>query len=138
MNITGKVAFGVSSKGVTPALRAISCSPICQCIASAARHGMDISSAISDHMSALHLSKDNLHQQRLMGRDQDLVLALLDIPLVQPRKLIFTIFVPLTPFFEVVLVVQATADGTSSWQMPANVFPFHSGPTEFDDLRVFF
>src|SRR5271156_6370420 len=51
----GKLGFAVSEKGVTPALRAISCSPICQCMASAARHGMDISSAILDHMSALNL-----------------------------------------------------------------------------------
>lgn len=45
----------VSAKGVTPALLAISFSPICQCIASAARHGMAISSAIFDHISALNL-----------------------------------------------------------------------------------
>lgn len=51
----GKAEFAVSEKGVTPALRAISCSPICQCIASAARHGIDISSAILDHMSPLNL-----------------------------------------------------------------------------------
>src|SRR2546421_9235355 len=42
----GKPGFAASENGVTPALRAISCSPICQCMASAARHGMDISSAI--------------------------------------------------------------------------------------------
>jgi hypothetical protein len=44
-----------SVKGVTPARRAISCSPICQCMASAARQGMAISSAMRDHMSALNL-----------------------------------------------------------------------------------
>jgi hypothetical protein len=37
-------------KGVTPARLAISCSPICQCMASTARHGMAISSATFDHM----------------------------------------------------------------------------------------
>jgi hypothetical protein len=37
-------------KGVTPARRAISCSPSCQCIASAALHGMDISSATGAHI----------------------------------------------------------------------------------------
>jgi hypothetical protein len=60
----GKPEFAVREKGVTPALRAISCSPICQCIASAARHGMDISSAILDHMSALNLM--HLNQQDLV------------------------------------------------------------------------
>ena len=53
----GRPGFEVSEKGVTPALRAISCSPICQCMASAARHGIDISSAILDHMSALNLTR---------------------------------------------------------------------------------
>lgn len=42
-------------KGTTPARRAISCSPSCQCIASAARHGMAISSATFAHISALNL-----------------------------------------------------------------------------------
>lgn len=51
----GMPGLAVSENGVTPALRAMSCSPICQCMASAARHGMDISSAILDHMSALNL-----------------------------------------------------------------------------------
>lgn len=41
--------------GTTPARRAISCSPSCQCMASAARHGMAISSATLDHISALNL-----------------------------------------------------------------------------------
>lgn len=41
--------------GTTPALRAISCSPSCQCIASAARHGIAISSAILAHISGLNL-----------------------------------------------------------------------------------
>lgn len=40
----------VSKKGVTPARRAISCSPSCQCMASAALHGIDISSAIGAHI----------------------------------------------------------------------------------------
>jgi hypothetical protein len=60
----GKPELAVREKGVTPARRAISCSPICQCIASAARHGMDISSAILDHMSALNLMHWN--QQDLL------------------------------------------------------------------------
>ena len=43
----------VSEKGTTPARRAISCSPRCQCIASAARQGMAISSATLAHISGL-------------------------------------------------------------------------------------
>jgi len=42
-------------KGTTPARLAISCSPSCQCIASAARHGMAISSATFAHISGLNL-----------------------------------------------------------------------------------
>ncbi len=45
-----------NEKGTTPARRAISCSPSCQCIASAARQGIAISSAIFDHISGLNLS----------------------------------------------------------------------------------
>lgn len=41
--------------GVTPARFAISCSPICQCIASTALQGMAISSATFDHISARNL-----------------------------------------------------------------------------------
>lgn len=36
--------------GVTPARRAISCSPSCQCMASAALQGIDISSATGAHI----------------------------------------------------------------------------------------
>lgn len=45
-----------SEKGTTPALLAISCSPSCQCMASAARQGIAISSATFDHISALNLN----------------------------------------------------------------------------------
>ena len=41
--------------GTTPARRAISYSPSCQCIASAARQGIAISSANLAHMSGLNL-----------------------------------------------------------------------------------
>lgn len=51
----GSMAVLEREKGTTPARRAISCSPNCQCIASAARHGMAISSATLDHISALNL-----------------------------------------------------------------------------------
>ena len=42
-------------KGKTPARLAMSCSPSCQCIASAARQGIAISSAILGHISCLNL-----------------------------------------------------------------------------------
>jgi hypothetical protein len=42
-------------KGTTPARRAMSASPSCQCIASAARQGTAISSATLDHISGLNL-----------------------------------------------------------------------------------
>lgn len=129
----GIPGLAVSEKGVTPALRAISCSPICQCIASAARHGIDISSAILDHMSALNLRPS---QSARSGTTRCRA-RLPNIPLVQPCKLILTIFVPLTPSLEIVLVVQATADCASSWQMLTDVLPLHSVPTELDDLCVF-
>lgn len=44
-----------SVNGTTPARRAISPSPSCQCIASAARQGTAISSAIFAHISGLNL-----------------------------------------------------------------------------------
>jgi hypothetical protein len=48
----------VREKGVTPARFAISCSPICQCMASTARHGIAISSATRAHMSARNLDAE--------------------------------------------------------------------------------
>jgi hypothetical protein len=39
-----------NENGVTPARLAISCSPSCQCMASAARQGIDISSATGAHI----------------------------------------------------------------------------------------
>lgn len=44
-----------SENGTTPARRAMSASPSCQCIASAARQGTAISSATFDHISGLNL-----------------------------------------------------------------------------------
>jgi hypothetical protein len=44
-----------NENGITPARLAISCSPNCQCIASAARQGIAISSAIFAHISDLNL-----------------------------------------------------------------------------------
>ena len=51
----GSMAVLDSEKGTTPARRAISCSPSCQCMASAALQGIAISSATLDHISALNL-----------------------------------------------------------------------------------
>lgn len=45
-----------SENGTTPARRAMSASPSCQCMASAARHGTCISSAIFAHISGLSLA----------------------------------------------------------------------------------
>ena len=57
----------VSENGVTPARFAISCSPICQCIASTALHGMAISSATFAHISAR-----NLHEREKGSADETL------------------------------------------------------------------
>ncbi len=46
----------VKVNGLPPARRAISCSPSCQCIASAARQGIDISLAISPHIFSFNLA----------------------------------------------------------------------------------
>jgi hypothetical protein len=51
----GSVEGLENENGITPALLAISCSPSCQCIASAARQGIAISSAIFAHISDLNL-----------------------------------------------------------------------------------
>ena len=106
----------------------MSFSPICQCIASAARHGMAISSAILAHMSALNLSRVSIWA----GHTTEL-----SVPFVQPSKLILTIFVPLTTPFEVVLVMKTTRDGTSTRKMFADVLPLHSIPAELDNLCIF-
>jgi len=45
----------VREKGTVPARRAMSASPSCQCMASAARHGTAISSATLAHISGLNL-----------------------------------------------------------------------------------
>ena len=131
----GKLGFAVSENGVTPALRAISCSPICQCMASAARQGIDISSAIFAHMSPLNL-KVRFDQQSESSVTRSGVTSR-SIPLVQPRKLVLTIFVPFASSFKIILVVQTATDGASSGQMLADVLPFHTLPTKLNNLRVF-
>ena len=123
--------------GVTPARLAISTSPICQCMASAARQGMAISSAIRDHMSALNLRKRQQCRTNRSGRRvQRFTPAAIDVPLVQPGELIFTIFIPLTPSLEIILVVKTTADCTTAWEMFADIFPFHTLTPKVNDSSI--
>ena len=137
-----------SEKGVTPARRAISCSPICQCMASAARHGMAISSAMRDHISALNLIRSDLGQPCYIEAWKSLCShtrtdrsrsgeTFLNIPLVQPRKLILAVLVPFTPSLKIILIVQTTANGTSTRKMFADILPFHSISTKLDYLCIF-
>jgi hypothetical protein len=53
--VPGLEESGFSEKGTTPARRAMSASPSCQCIASAARQGTASSSATLAHISGLNL-----------------------------------------------------------------------------------
>jgi hypothetical protein len=53
--VEGSLVTEDSENRTTPALRAISCSPSCQCMASIASHGIAISSATFAHISALNL-----------------------------------------------------------------------------------
>jgi hypothetical protein len=121
-----------NEKALTPARWTISCSPICQCMASAARHGNFISSAIFAHISALNLEEGISLLHKIPS-----CATFIDIPFVQHGELILMIFVPFAPAFKVVLVVEATADSASSWELLANVFPLHAVAAEFDDLRIF-
>ena len=121
-----------NEKAVTLTRRAISCSPICQCMASAARHGKVISSAIFAHISALNLEEGISLLHKIPS-----CATFIDIPFVQPGELILAILVPFAPAFKVVLVVEATADGTSTWELLAYVFLLHVVAAEFDDLRIF-
>jgi len=120
-----------NEKAVTPRQRAISCSPICQCMDSAARHGNVISSAIFAHISALNLAEGISLLHKIPS-----CATFIDIPFVQPGGLILTILVPFAPTFKVVLVVEATADSASTWELLANVFPLHAVAAEFVDLRI--
>lgn len=67
----------------------------------------------------------------------DLVRRMSNIPLVQPRELILTVLIPLTPPLQVVLVMKSTRDGTTTWQMFADVFPFHAFAAKLDDFCIF-
>lgn len=80
--------------GTTPARRAMSCSPSCQCIASTARHGISISCATLAHISALNLFS---RRQRLSTNQnsRDEMDEMDYSPLVQACKPILTVFIPL-------------------------------------------
>ena len=123
-------------KGDTPARRAISFSPICQCMASAARQGMAISSAMRDHMSALNLSQ-HVSPRGIEVRQILVQRSTQDIPLVQPSELILTVFVPLAPAFKVVLIVQSTTNGASTRKVFTDIFPFHALSAQVNDLSIF-
>jgi hypothetical protein len=132
MDVGGMGWLFDNEKAVTPARRAISSSPICQCMASAARQGSIISSAIFDHISALNL------KQRSASVTQDRsCTTFLDLPLVQPRELILTILIPFAPSLKIILVMKATTDSTSTCELLADVLPFHPVATAFDNLRIF-
>ena len=135
--------------GVTPARFAISCSPICQCIASTALHGIAISSATLDHMSARNLDQKkcvsllkhhiecHLCDAAALTLGQQSGATFLNIPLVQPCEFILAVFIPLTPPFEVVLVVQSTTNSTATRQVLTDVLPLHAILAELDDFGVF-
>jgi len=117
LNLDVELWFGlVRVKGVTPALLAISCSPICQCMASAARHGMAISSAILAHISALNLQRDSQQCSRRTPvspecgttRSGATRMSKSNIPFVQPGELVLTVFVPFTPSLKIILVMEST------------------------------
>lgn len=95
--------------GTTPARRAISCSPSCQCMASAARHGMAISSATLDHISAL-----NLEIQCELGPLCATSLGFILLPFIQPSQFVFLIFIPLASSFQIILIMKSATDRTAA------------------------
>lgn len=60
-----------------------------------------------------------------------------NLPVVQPRELVSLLFVPLAFPFEIILVVQAAADGAAARQALGNVFPLHARAPELNDQHVF-
>ena len=60
-----------------------------------------------------------------------------NLPVVYPRELVFLLVVPLAFPFEVVLVVQPTADGAAARQPLRNVFPLHARAPELDNQHIF-
>jgi len=60
----------------------------------------------------------------------------LKLPFVKPCQLVLALFVPLTPPFKVVLIVESTAYGASARQSLGDVFPLHATSPELDDEAV--
>ncbi len=119
--------------GTTPARRAISASPSCQCIASAARHGTAISSATFDHISGL-----NLDQQVSFGQfDSVEDSSVRALPLIESCKLVLPFFIPFTSSLEVVLIMQPATDSTTSGKSLGDVFPLHSTSSQINDQSIF-
>lgn len=185
----------VSEKGTTPARRAMSASPSCQCMASAARHGTCISSATLAHISGLNLqlrkaTRVSKSPALAFSRDRESCIEHFDggvdlpagipvptahrsewwlgpsravqplavlleagsartkdptrsrpwiaqtgkqmygvgghSPLVQARKFVLALLVPLAPSLEVVLVVQATTNRTAPREPLRDILPFHT------------
>ena len=50
----------------------------------------------------------------------------IDIPLVEPGKLVLALLVPFTTPFQVVLVMQSTADRAAARQALRDIIPFHA------------
>lgn len=96
-------------------------------MASAARQGTCISSATFAHMSGLNL---------IVKVSVFLLLAncvLFNQPFVEPCELVLSLFVPLAPPFQVILVMKSATDGAASRQPLRNVLPFHAAASQLDD-----
>lgn len=122
-----------SEKGTTPARRAMSASPNCQCIASAARHGIAISSATLAHISGLNLKARKsvrFPSKKLYRKYKSL------LPLIKSCQFVLSLLVPLASALQVVLVMQATANGTASRQSPGNILPLHSPSPQINDQCI--
>lgn len=123
----------------------MSCSPSCQCMASAARQGTAISSATLDHISGLNLEAVSYFRERNrvkrefegMSRGKG-KLADGVLPLVKSCELVLALFVPFAASFKVILIVKPTANCAASWKSLGNVFPLHSTAPKLDDQRVLF
>ena len=122
----------------------MSASPRAQCIASHARHGTPSSFAIGFQSSDLSLRETlagwftGVRGRRVFvfpviafGEERRI------IPIVDSRKLVALLLVPVSSLLEIVLVVQPAANGAATWYLQANVVPFHATAAEDDDLGIF-
>ena len=60
----------------------------------------------------------------------------LNLPFVQSSQPILSIIIPLGPSLEIILIVQTTADGTSTGQMLADILPLHASGAQVDDQDI--